>query len=216
MDRDFAVLIALGITPEGQRAILSVSVALSEAEEHWRAFFHSLLPTRPVRGHVHHQRRSPRRASPSLGPSPGYAARFHLQQNTQAYVPRLEQRAEVARAIRGVFDCPSRLAAEQRLKESMAHYAKTAPKLATWMGENLPQGFTVFTLPAAHRRLKHQRHRSVLRPDSRSSWVGGTPHGSRRTLRFSLPRHDRKPDLPASALLGNQEPRLNCHERRHV
>ena len=26
------------------------------------------------------------------------------------------------------------------------------PKLATWMEENLPEGFTVFDLPAAHRR----------------------------------------------------------------
>ena len=48
--------------------------------------------------------------------------------------------------------CPSRLAAEQRLKELVAHYAKTAPKLAAWLEENLPQGFTVFTLPAAHQQ----------------------------------------------------------------
>ena len=41
--RDCAVLIALGITPAGQRVILGVSVALSEAEVHWRAFFQSLL-----------------------------------------------------------------------------------------------------------------------------------------------------------------------------
>jgi transposase-like protein len=36
---DCAVLIALGITPDGKRTILGVSVALSEAETHWRTFF---------------------------------------------------------------------------------------------------------------------------------------------------------------------------------
>ncbi|MSU33130.1 MAG: IS256 family transposase, partial [Pedosphaera sp.] len=40
---DCAVLIALDIGPEGQHHILGVSVALSEAEVHWRAFFQSLV-----------------------------------------------------------------------------------------------------------------------------------------------------------------------------
>lgn len=87
-----------------------------------------------------------------MAPSPGQRCQFHLQQNAQAYVPRLDQRAEVSRAIRSVFQCTSRLAAEQRLKELVALYAKTAPKLAAWMEENLPQGFTVFRLPAAHQQ----------------------------------------------------------------
>ena len=34
--RDCAVLVAMGITPAGKRVILGVSVALSEAEVHWR------------------------------------------------------------------------------------------------------------------------------------------------------------------------------------
>ena len=77
---------------------------------------------------------------------------FHLQQNAQAYVPRLDQRTEVARDIRSVFECSSRPAADQRLKEIVAHYAKNAPKLAAWLEENLPQGLTVLTLPAAHQK----------------------------------------------------------------
>ena len=87
-----------------------------------------------------------------FGAVPWQRCQFHLQQNAQAYVPRLDQRAEVARAIRSVFACSSGPAAEQRLKEIVAHYTKSAPKLATWLEENLPQGFTVFTLPAAHQK----------------------------------------------------------------
>jgi putative transposase len=153
--RDCAVLIALGITPEGQRAILGVSVALSEAEVPWRVFFQSLVQrglcgVEFIVSDDHPGMAAARKAI--FGAVPWQRCQFHLQQNAQAYVPRLDQRAEVARAIRSVFECPSRPAAEQRLKEIVAHYTKSAPKLATWMEENLPQGFTVFTLPAAHQK----------------------------------------------------------------
>lgn len=153
--RDCAVLIALGITPAGQRVILGVSVALSEAEVHWRAFFQSLVQ-RGLCGVTfivsddHPGMAAARKAV--FGAVPWQRCQFHLQQNAQAYVPRLEQRAEVARAIRSVFDCLSRPAAELRLKEIVALYTKSAPKLASWLEENLPQGFTVFTLPAAHQQ----------------------------------------------------------------
>jgi len=32
-------------------------------------------------------------------------------------------------------------------------YAKTAPRLSTWMEENLSEGLTVFAFPDAHRRM---------------------------------------------------------------
>jgi putative transposase len=157
--RDCAILIALGITLEGQRVILGVSVALSEAEVHWRAFFQSLLQ-RGLCGVTfivsddHPGMAAARQAV--FGAVPWQRCQFHLQQNAQAYVPRLDQRAEVARDIRSVFECSTRPAAEQRLKEIVTRYTKSAPKLARWMEENLPQGFTVFTLPAAH----HKRMRT--------------------------------------------------------
>ena len=40
---DCAVLIALGVHPDGKRRILGVSVALSEAEVHWRSFMQGLV-----------------------------------------------------------------------------------------------------------------------------------------------------------------------------
>ena len=153
--RDCAVLIALGITPAGQRVILGVSVALSEAEVHWRSFFQSLVQ-RGLCGVTfivsddHPGMAAARQAV--FGAVPWQRCQFHLQQNAQAYVPRLDQRAEVARALRSVFECASRPAAEQRLKEIVALYARSAPKLVAWLEENLPQGFTVFTLPAAHQK----------------------------------------------------------------
>ena len=44
-----AVLVAIGIAATGHRRVLSVSVALSEAEVHWRAFLDSLIQ-RGLRG----------------------------------------------------------------------------------------------------------------------------------------------------------------------
>ena len=153
--RDCAVLIALGITPTGQRALLGVSVALSEAEVHWRAFFQSLVQRGLCGGQFivsddHPGMAAARKAV--FGAVPWQRCQFHLQQNAQAYVPRLEQRQEVARAIRSVFDSPSRPAAETRLKEIVALYAKSTPKLSAWLEENLPQGLTVFALPPAHQK----------------------------------------------------------------
>src|SRR5437868_4011124 len=41
--RDAAVLIAIGVDRSGKRAVLGVSVSLSEAEAHWRSFLSSLV-----------------------------------------------------------------------------------------------------------------------------------------------------------------------------
>ena len=88
----------------------------------------------------------------ALPPTKIPASSCYLYLFPPPYVPRLDQRAEVARAIRSVFECSSRPAAQPRLKEIVTSYTKSAPKLATWMEENLPQGFTVFMLPAAHQK----------------------------------------------------------------
>jgi len=45
---DCAVLVAVGVTADGVRRVLGVSVALSEAEVHWRAFLDSLTGQKTV------------------------------------------------------------------------------------------------------------------------------------------------------------------------
>ena len=142
--------------PMANASLLGVSVALSEAEVHWRAFLQSLLQ-RGLCGVTHitsDDHTGLKAARTAVFPAvPWQRCQFHLQQNAQAYVPRLDQRAEVARAIRSVFDSPSRPAAESDgSRKSSTHYAKSAPKLATWMEENLPLGLTVFALPVAHQK----------------------------------------------------------------
>ena len=152
---DCAVLIAMGVSAEGKRAILGVSVALSEAEVHWRTFLQSLTQrglhgVQFITSDDHTGLKAARQAV--FHSVPWQRCQFHLQQNAQAYVPRQDQRADVAAAVRSVFNSHTRAAADLRLKELVTLYASSAPKLVSWMEENIPQGLTVFSLPLAHQK----------------------------------------------------------------
>lgn len=151
---DCAVLVAIGITKDSHRRILGVSVALSEAEVHWRAFLDSLI-RRGLKGvkliisDDHAGLKAARRATlPSV---PWQRCQFHLQQNAQAYITRLDQRKPVAQRIRAIFNAPDRTEAERLLKQSIDIWKTEAPKLAQWAEENLPEGFTVFNFPHGQR-----------------------------------------------------------------
>ena len=152
---DCAVLIAIGIYPSGKRSVLGVSVALSESEVHWRDFLSS-LQSRGLHGLtfiVSDAHAGLGAARTAVFPSvPWQRCQFHLQQNAQAYVPRLDLRSRVAADIRAIFNCPDLPSANARLKDTVLSYASSAPKLALWMEENLPQGFAVFSLPESHQK----------------------------------------------------------------
>jgi putative transposase len=154
--RDAAVLIASGVDAAGKRAVLGVSVALSEQEVHWRTFLQSLLE-RGLRGvqllisDAHGGLKAARLAV--FGGMPWQRCQFHLQQNAQAYVPRQDLKREVAAAIRAIFNAPHLNEAKRVLAETVQQYRTIAPTLATWMEENLAEGLMVFAFPEAHRRL---------------------------------------------------------------
>jgi transposase-like protein len=152
---DEAVLVAVGIDNSGRRQVLGVSVALSEAEAHWRSFLKS-LQERGLTGVsliVSDDHAGLRAARQALFPSvPWQRCQFHLQQNAQAYVPRQDMRQHVAVDIRAIFNAPDRAEAERLLKITVQKYEKSAPQLASWLEENIPEGLTVFNFPAQHRR----------------------------------------------------------------
>lgn len=150
-----AVLIAVGITPEGRRSLLGVSVSLSEAEVHWRDFIAS-LQDRGMHGVVlvisddHAGLKGAREAR--LPGVPWQRCQFHLQQNAGHYVPRVEMRPRVTSDLRAILNAPNRVEADRLLQLTVKKYEKTAPKLSVWMSENVPEGLTVFAFPEAHRR----------------------------------------------------------------
>jgi transposase-like protein len=152
---DCSVLIAIGVDPEGRRSVLGVSVSLSEAEVHWREFFKSLLQ-RGLHGvelivsDAHAGLKEARQAC--FSGVPWQRCQFHLLHNALHHVPRQDMKSAVVDDLHSVLDAADQSAAQEQLERVVRKYQKSAPKLATWMEENVPESLTVFRLPASHRR----------------------------------------------------------------
>jgi transposase-like protein len=153
--RDAAVLSAIGIGPDERRRVLGVSVALSEAELHWRGFLESLV-ARGLRGvefivsDDHAGLRAARRAV--LGGATWQRCQFHLAQNAIHHAPNAEIRERIGAELRAVWNAATLAKAEAALADLVTSYRDSAPKLAKWLEENVPEGLAVFTLPEPHRR----------------------------------------------------------------
>ncbi|MEG0142813.1 MAG: IS256 family transposase [Akkermansia sp.] len=154
--RSCAVLIAVGCCRQsGKRIVLGVSAALSEAEVHWRAFLSSLkqrgcgVPD-SITSDAHEGIKS---AVTCVFPGVKWQrCQFHLQQNAQAYVPKAEMKVKVAADIRRIFNAPDRHASQTLLEEIATQYEKTAPRLSSWMLENIPEGLTLQDFPEPIRK----------------------------------------------------------------
>ncbi len=183
--RNLAVLVAIGINPEGRRELLGVSVSLSEAEVYWRDFFQALVK-RGLLGvglFVSDDHSGMRAAREAIFPTvPWQRCQFHLAQNAQGYAPNLEMRAEIGQVMRDIFNSPSAVHAAEMVKQVAAKYAKTAPKFVAWLEANVAEGFTVFQFPRAHwkklrtsnvlervnREIKRRTRVAVLFPNEES------------------------------------------------
>ena len=153
--RDAAVLSAIGVDEDGRRRVLGVSCALSEAEVHWRSFLDSLV-ARGLRGvqfivsDDHAGLRAARRAVfPGV---PWQRCQFHLSANAIQHAPTVAIRRGIGAKLREIWNASSLQRAEMVLKDMAQEYRDKAPKLSTWLEENVPEGLTVFSLPEEHRR----------------------------------------------------------------
>ena len=153
--RDAAVLSAIGIGPDERRRVLGVSIALSEAEVHWRAFLES-LQARGMRGveyvvsDDHTGLHAARRAV--LGGATWQRCQFHLARNAIHHAPNVAIRKRIGSELRAVWNANTLAKAETALSEIVSGYRDTAPKLAQWLEENVPEALAVFSLPEHHRR----------------------------------------------------------------
>lgn len=150
-----ALLTAIGVLPDGKRCVLGRSVSLSEAEVHWRSFLQSLLDrgmhgVKLVVSDDHAGLKAARKAT--LPGVPWQRCQFHLMQNAMAYVPKIAMRSEVAQGLRRVFNAEDHPQAQRRLAELADQYRHTAPRLAAWLEDNIPEGLAVFAFPAEHRK----------------------------------------------------------------
>lgn len=153
-----ALLIAIGITPDGQRTVLGVSVSLSEAEVHWREFLASLQErglhgVRLIVSDDHQGIKAALQAR--FAGVPWQRCQFHLAKNMLAYVPPAVSQEEASVELRAVFNAPNRSEADRLLGMMVQKHQTAAPKFAAWLECNVPEGLTVFNFPSEHwRRLR--------------------------------------------------------------
>ena len=153
--RSCSLLVAAGITPEGRRTILGVSVSLSEAEVHWRDFLAG-LQARGLCGVqlvVSDDHAGLKAALTARLPGVRWQrCQFHLAKNMLDYLPPGVSQPEASAELRGVFNASSRAEADRLLAQMVRKYADAAPKLAAWLEASVPEGLTVFDVPLEHRR----------------------------------------------------------------
>ncbi|MBA3483933.1 MAG: IS256 family transposase [Pirellulales bacterium] len=152
---DCAVLIAIGVDAEGRRSVLGVSVSLSEAEVHWREVFKSLIERglhgiELIASDAHAGLAEARKAC--FTGVPWQRCQFHLMKNALAYVPRDDMKRQVVDDLKSVLDATDERAAGEQLSRVVRKYQASAPKLAAWMEQNVPEGLVVLRLPPAHRQ----------------------------------------------------------------
>jgi len=152
---DCAVLTAVGVNAEGHRSVLGTSVALSEAEVHWRALLEELC-ARGMHGVeyiVSDDHSGLKAARRKVLPSVLWQrCQVHLSRNAQDHCPRKDQKAVLGEELPGVWSASTREDAQLHLDRLVERYRKTAPKLADWLEANIPEGFAVYSLPTSHRR----------------------------------------------------------------
>jgi putative transposase len=151
---DEAVFTAVGVNDDGRREVLGTSVSRSEGEVHWRQFLEE-LQQRGLHGvqlFTSDDHSGLKKARKAVFPGiPWQRCQFHLQQNAQAYVPKEGMKEQVAADIRAIFNAPDRAEADRLLKKTMTTYEKSAPKLSSWLEENIAEGLTIFAFSAQHR-----------------------------------------------------------------
>lgn len=154
--RDCATFIAIGVRrSDGKRMILGVSCALSEAEIHWRDFLTDLkqrgvgIPDL-ITSDAHTGLRAALKAT--FNATPWQRCQFHLQQNAQSYITKLDLKSSIAAEITSIFNADNKAHAQRRLENFVSNWSKSQPKLTTWAEENLLEGFTVYDFPEKHRK----------------------------------------------------------------
>jgi transposase-like protein len=153
--RDLAILWAIGVTHDGRREILGISVSLSEAEVHWRNFFKGLLE-RGLHGLtyiVSDDHIGLKTARTTVFPGVAWnRCHTHLAHNAQGYISKQERKGLIAQEVRDILQAPDLASAKQLLDRFLKTWQSKEPKLASWAETNIPEGFSVFELPRNLRR----------------------------------------------------------------
>ncbi len=155
VNRNMAILWAVGVDNSNKRHVLGVSSSLSEAEVHWRAFLQSLVDrglkgVRLIISDDHAGLKAARKAI--FGSTLWQRCQFHISQNAQGRVSRKEHQAEVAEDLREIWNSRTLEQAQERKEAFVLKWHERESKLAAWAQDNLDEGFTCFLFPKEIRK----------------------------------------------------------------
>jgi putative transposase len=144
---DRAILVAVGLNEKGQREILGVDTASSEAEANWRQFLEALA-SRGLTGVkliISDDHAGLRKARQAIFPAiPWQRCIFHMAQNAQNKVPRNDMRKEIADAMRRIYGQETIEQARAVAKKTVENYRKKASDFSTWLETNYEDGLAFY------------------------------------------------------------------------
>jgi transposase-like protein len=144
---DRAILVAVGLNGNGQREILGVDTASSEAETNWRQFLEALARRglTGVKLIISDDHAGLRKARQAIFPAiPWQRCIFHMAQNAQNKVPRNDMRKEIADAMRRIYGQETIEQARSVAKKIVELYRKRAADFSAWLEANYEDGFAFY------------------------------------------------------------------------
>ncbi len=153
--KKLAVIWGIGITLDGKREILGMTVSLSEAEVYWRDFMKSLTARglSGVKYVVSDDHNGLKSALQTVFPGILWnRCHTHLARNSQSYVSSKVNKTYVASDIRDILQSPNLETAQFHLNRFINTWKAKEPKLTGWAETNIPEGFNVFNLPKTIRK----------------------------------------------------------------
>ena len=148
-----AVLTAIGVDRKGNRRILGLSVAQSEAEIDWKEFLKSLVKrglggVEYIVSDDHSRLNAGRKAV--FADAKRQRCQFHLTQNAKNKAPNKKNKKAIAKDLRTVYGADNLEQAKKALNHIVDKHAEITPELACWLENNVPEAITVFSLSKKH------------------------------------------------------------------
>ena len=147
-----AALVAYGVTPDGKRRLLGVTIGPEESEASWTELLEQLV-ARGLTGVAlviadEHAGlvKAVRRLLPE---AKRQRCVVHLQRNVLAKTPA-RLRARVARAVTQIFQAPSRDEAKKRLAQFAATLGAQVPEALACLEQGFDAATQFYAFPAAH------------------------------------------------------------------
>lgn len=152
--RNVALLVAIGVSEEGYREVLSVEVAPGERTEGYRSFLKGLVERglRGVRLVTSDDHEAIKEAVKVELPQAAWQRCIvHFERNVLSAVPQTEMKA-VASDLKVIFQAARRETAEQLASSFCERYQEAYPKAVSVLTRGLDQALTYTAFPSSHQK----------------------------------------------------------------